>query len=332
MEKLYSVKDVRELTGLTGKELYYFDHENVVPPTSTSNYSVEGNRGYKLYDDAAVARLQQIAMYYELGLKRNEIRDIMKAPDYEVNKALDELTHALEEKRLKLDRHIAAIHSLRYVGIKNGMLGWINGIRIEELGRNILATEHSSLAKVWSADIEKASIDAFEITLYDNLEKLAALDDRELNGEQGHELLTGIFQSGSQHLGLPGYLYVLGMFLSAIGDGSAIEEIFNDIPVSVTAPQGKAALCYIKRDAKQLLNETAHVIAENYSTIGKPFDTPEVTAMIESIKKLLANHYGIKHYEEYKLIFEQISFPPYTEREDYLGYVMNALRFHCIKK
>jgi DNA-binding transcriptional MerR regulator len=101
MEKLYSVKDVRELTGLTGKELYYFDHENVVPPTSTSNYSVEGNRGYKLYDDAAVARLQQIAMYYELGLKRNEIRDIMKAPDYEVNKALDELTHALEEKRLK---------------------------------------------------------------------------------------------------------------------------------------------------------------------------------------------------------------------------------------
>lgn len=61
MEKLYSVKDVRELTGLTGKELYYFDHENVVPPTSTSNYSVEGNRGYKLYDDAAVARLQQIA-------------------------------------------------------------------------------------------------------------------------------------------------------------------------------------------------------------------------------------------------------------------------------
>ena len=53
--------------------------------------------------------------------------------------------------------------------------------------------------------------------------------------------------------------------------------------------------------------------------------------MIESIKKLLANHYGIKHYEEYKLIFEQISFPPYTEREDYL-YVMNALRFHSIKK
>ena len=102
MEKLYSVKDVRELTGLTGKELYYFDHENVVPPTSTSNYSVEGNRGYKLYDDAAVARLQQIAMYYELGLKRNEIRDIMKAPDYEVNKALDELTHSLTVSRLDI--------------------------------------------------------------------------------------------------------------------------------------------------------------------------------------------------------------------------------------
>ena len=137
-----------------------------MPPTSTSNYSVEGNRGYKLYDDAAVARLQQIAMYYELGLKRNEIRDIMKAPDYEVNKALDELTHALEEKRLKLDRHIAAIHSLRYVGIKNGMMGWINGIRIEELGRKILATEHSSLAKVWSADIDKTNYGISQADIY----------------------------------------------------------------------------------------------------------------------------------------------------------------------
>ena len=140
-----------------------------------------------------------------------------------------------------------------------------------------------------------------------------------MNGEQGYELITGIFQSGIQHLGLLGYLYVLGMFLSAIGEGAAMEEILNDIPVTVTAPQGKAALCYIKRDAKQLLNETAHVIAENYSTIGKPFDTPEVTAMVESIKKMLSNHYGIKHYEEYQLIFEQISFPPYTESEDYLS-------------
>ena len=328
MKKLYSVKDVRKLTGLTGKELYYFDHANVVPPTSTSNYSVVGNRGYKLYDEAAVAKLQQIAMYYELGLKRNEIRDIMKAPGYDMNKALDELSLALEEKRLKLDRHIAAIHSLRCIGCKNEILNWFNSISLDDYGRNILAAERFSLEKLWSTSIDQMSIDSFEMTLKENLKKVDALNDLELDGEQGYVLITETLRSGARHLGLPGYLFILGLFLSAIGEGSAADEISNEIPVSVTAQQGKAAICHMKLDAERLMDETAHVIAKNHSAIGKPFDAPEVITLVEEIKKLLADYYGIKHNEEYRLMFEQIPFQPFTERGDYLGYVINALKYH----
>lgn len=80
MDKYKTVKEVCAMTGLTRKRLYYFHHENVVRAVAYANYSVEGYDRYKLYDDIAVEKLQQIALYYQLGMKRDEIRDIMMRP------------------------------------------------------------------------------------------------------------------------------------------------------------------------------------------------------------------------------------------------------------
>ena len=66
MEQYKTVKEVCDLTGLTGKHLYYFHHENVVRAAAYANYSVEGNDGYKLYDEAGVEKLQQIALLLSL--------------------------------------------------------------------------------------------------------------------------------------------------------------------------------------------------------------------------------------------------------------------------
>ena len=63
MDDYKTVKEVCALTGLTGKHLYYFHHENVVRAVAYANYSVEGNDGYKLYDEAGVEKLRQIALY-----------------------------------------------------------------------------------------------------------------------------------------------------------------------------------------------------------------------------------------------------------------------------
>ena len=108
MKKLWTVKEVCDSTGLTGKHLFYFHHEGVVKAATYSNYSVDDHDGYKLYDEAGVAKLQQVAMYYELGLKRNEIRDLMKAPDYDMHRALDHNHDRLEEKRMRSARSPAS--------------------------------------------------------------------------------------------------------------------------------------------------------------------------------------------------------------------------------
>ena len=98
MNKYKTVKEVCALTGLTRKHLYYFHHAKVVRAVAYANYSVQGYDGYKLYDDTAIEKLQQISLYYQLGLKRDEIKDIMLAPDYDSNMILQTLLKLEQEK------------------------------------------------------------------------------------------------------------------------------------------------------------------------------------------------------------------------------------------
>ena len=136
-----TVKEVCALTGLTAKHLYYFHHENVVRAAAYANYSVAGNDGYKLYDDAAVEKLQQIALYYQLGLKRNEIRDLMRDPTYDSACALRQLLDRERRKRDEASRHIAALEYLCRVGLDAALHSVLRQMTLDELGQALLQSD-----------------------------------------------------------------------------------------------------------------------------------------------------------------------------------------------
>lgn len=138
MGQLKTVKEVCALTGLTGKHLYYFHHENVVRAVAYANYSVEGNDGYKLYDEAGVEKLQQIALFYQLGLKRNEIRDLMLAPDYDSTLVWEKLLDRKRAERKQIDWQIEALDYLRKTGMQNDLTGILRGRSLEELGKMLV--------------------------------------------------------------------------------------------------------------------------------------------------------------------------------------------------
>lgn len=121
MKQYMTVKEVCQMTGLTRKHLFYFHHENVVRATAHANYSVEGNDGYKLYDQQAVEKLQWIALYYRLGLKRNEIRDMMLDPGYNSYSSLDDLIAREVTKIAQINDHIATLNYLKRNGTENGL-------------------------------------------------------------------------------------------------------------------------------------------------------------------------------------------------------------------
>lgn len=139
VKKYLTVKEVCALTGLTGKHLYYFHHENVVRASAYANYSVEGNDGYKLYDAPAVEKLRQVALWYQLGLKRNEIRDAMLAPDYDFRAVLAELLARERKKRETVDKKIAALEYVLKNSENRGLAEILNGGSLEELGGQLLS-------------------------------------------------------------------------------------------------------------------------------------------------------------------------------------------------
>ncbi len=237
MNKYKTVKEVCDLTGLTRKHLYYFHHEKVVQAVAYANYSVYGYDGYKLYDDAAVEKLQQIALYYQLGLKRDEIRDIMLDPHYDSNMVLETLLAIEHAKKATIERHIAALNYLRRTGTKNKLLRSLHGISLEELGETILTLQ----AEQFTQDYKQ--LQSFTKELSKLISSLHELDTAQLTGSLGTEVINSIFQLSKKHMGSEGCPFVAGLFMSAIGDGTAIQELQDKI----TPAEGKAVLQYLIR-------------------------------------------------------------------------------------
>lgn len=320
MGKLWTVKEVCALTGLTGKHLYYFHHAGIAKAAAYSNYSVQDHDGYKLYDDAGVAKLQQIAMYYELGLKRNEICDLMNAPGYDMHRALDELQAQLEEKQNRIRRHIRAIEQIRKIGTKQQLLDIFSGISLEELGRNGITVETSAIKDYWTAKFATVDLDGFQATLEELLQKPGTAADPAQQRQRIHKL----FRHAMDCMGFAGFLFVSGLFLSAVGGGTIAEEL----PTNITPAHGQLAFAYIKDILDALLEDIAGIIAEHHSAIGCPYDAPPVVAMVKAVKKALQTHIGLQGKEEYRLLLDMCKMEPPSGPEDYLAFLFHALRYH----
>lgn len=57
-----TVSQVAKLTGISVRTLHYYDETGLLPPSEVTE------AGYRLYDDAAMARLQQIFVLPGAGL------------------------------------------------------------------------------------------------------------------------------------------------------------------------------------------------------------------------------------------------------------------------
>ena len=324
MKKLWTVKEVCDLTGLTGKHLFYFHHEGVVKAATYSNYSVDDHDGYKLYDEAGVAKLQQVAMYYELGLKRNEIRDLMKAPDYDMHRALDELHDRLEEKRMRLCRHISAIEQLRQIGTKNGLLDLFSGMSLDDLGRNGLAVSESALKDCMASSLDDNSFEAFNAATEALLQELVLYTN---DADAQKQVVKRLFSEAIDNLGFPGYMFIAALFLAATGEGTMAAEIADDLPVTLTPEYGKVALDFIKEDLEILLDEIACIIAQHHECIGGRYDVPDVFAMVTETKQALLKHIGLKSKEEYTIVLNALVSKESNENPGYLQYLINAMKY-----
>ncbi len=215
MEQYKTVKEVCALTGLTGKHLYYFHHENVVRAAAYANYSVEGNDGYKLYDEAGLEKLQQIALLYELGLKRNEIRDLMLAPGYDFQLTLTELYGKKEREIEKIKFQMAAMDYLRMTGIHNGLAGVLRRCSLEALGRCLIQQREGTREGL----PDSGRMRQFDVKFPQLLLKIRELPKTEQNSAQKMAYIRELVELSRECFGESGKPFLIGLLVGAAGEG-----------------------------------------------------------------------------------------------------------------
>ena len=123
---MMTVSEVSKLTGVSARTLQYYDTIGLLHPAERTQ------AGYRLYDDAALERLQQILLFRELAFPLREIQSILQSPDFDREKALEQQIHLLTLKKTHFDNLITFARGLKQVGGKNMDFSVFEADRMDE--------------------------------------------------------------------------------------------------------------------------------------------------------------------------------------------------------
>ena len=105
-----TVKEVSRMTGVSVRTLHHYDAIGLLKPTAVTG------AGYRLYDDAALSRLQNILLFRELQFPLKEIKAILDSPDFDPAAALEQQIRLLELQYRHIGDLIAFARALQKKG------------------------------------------------------------------------------------------------------------------------------------------------------------------------------------------------------------------------
>lgn len=109
---MMTVNEVSKISGVSVRTLHHYDHIGLLPATQVTE------AGYRLYDDHALERLQQILIFKELEFPLKEIKEILDSPDFDRSKALEQQIQLLEMKKAHLQNIIDFARGIKAIGVK----------------------------------------------------------------------------------------------------------------------------------------------------------------------------------------------------------------------
>ena len=102
---MMSIGEVSRLLGITHQALRLYDNMGLVKATGVSA------AGYRSYDAAALARLQALLFYKDLGFSLKDIGDMLSLDDQAVAAALRNHRELLMLRRRQLDQMIELVEN-----------------------------------------------------------------------------------------------------------------------------------------------------------------------------------------------------------------------------
>ena len=144
---MMTVKKVSDLTGVSVRTLQYYDKIGLLSPSELTD------AGYRLYDDTALERLQQILLFRELEFPLKEIKAILDSPNFDSKKALSQQIELLELKKQHLENLINFARGIKMIGVRAVDFSAFDRTKIDEYAKK--AREQWSDTDAYKEFIEK---------------------------------------------------------------------------------------------------------------------------------------------------------------------------------
>lgn len=162
---MMTVNEASKLTGVSIRALQYYDTIGLLPPAGYTE------AGYRLYDDAAMERLQQILLFRELEFPLKEIKRILDSPNFDRSKALEQQIELLTMKKEHLETLILFARGIKVMGVNymdfkafdTQKIDEYSKLAKEQWGHTAEYKEYEEKTKDWTKDDEAAVADEFMI-------------------------------------------------------------------------------------------------------------------------------------------------------------------------
>lgn len=332
MSKYRTVKEICELTGLNRKLLHDYDELGIVKPSNYKNWGHTDKNGkdysgYKLYDEEAYIKLQQIAIFRKLGIPRSEIKKRLNE-SYDSRSLLDEQIQMLKKEKEEIENLILVAEYLKATGIQSPFTQYYAGLDINELANNLLSWKESSHSKYLEDKFNSFS-EEYENETGLVLDELCSLGLNEYGSEKAFNCVRKIIDISINAYGFAGWLYVIILGIGGQGDGELSKEIAESIGKEKGELFSKSILHFVKQDFEVLCDELIELYEKYHEILGIEYKDKRVEVLVDDLKELLEKHFGIKEKWEYEILFEVMKNVSYENAEDYFGYSISALRFYC---
>ncbi len=106
-----TVNEVSKITGVSVRTLHHYDAIGLLKPTKVTE------AGYRMYDDAAISRLQSILLFRELQFPLKEIKMILDSPNFDPMEALTQQIKLLELQYKRIGELISFAREIKDKGV-----------------------------------------------------------------------------------------------------------------------------------------------------------------------------------------------------------------------
>ena len=106
-----TVNEIARLAHVSVRTLHHYDNIGLLKPTKVTE------AGYRLYDEAALQKLQTILFFRELEFPLKQIKSFLDDPGFDSRKALDDQIRLLEIRAEQLEKLISHARQIQKTGV-----------------------------------------------------------------------------------------------------------------------------------------------------------------------------------------------------------------------